>query len=138
MKPNLKESDALHVAASMIEKVCFLNDVRQSYGTDHLMAAMLMSKKLDFTVKELAEIVDSSKGSIHGYMKALEAMGWVEHDPGIPRKYHTIRAKVLEDYETASKRVTKSIKKLTKPQVIKTNGGECIETSARGSSKERC
>ena len=128
-----KESDALHDAADIIEKVCFIMrenpyQARYSQGTYHLMAAMLMSKKLDFTVKELTKIVESSEGSIHGYLKALKEMGWVEHDPGIPRKYHTVRAKVLEDYETASKKVTKSIKKLTKPQVIKTDGGECIDT----------
>ena len=130
---NSKESDALHDAAAVVEKVHFIMrknpyEMRLSQGTYHLMAAMLLSDELDFTVKELSGIVSSSEGSIHGYMKSLEAMGWVEHDPGIPRKYHTIRAKVLKDYNAASKKVTKSITKLTKPQVVKAPDGEVIET----------
>ena len=129
---NSKESDALHAAADIIEKVHFImrknSYERQSQGTYHLMAAMLLSDKLDFTVKELSGIVNSSEGSIHGYLKALKAMGWVDNDPGIPRKYHTIRAKVLKDYNAASKKVTKAITKLTKPQVVKAPDGEIIET----------
>ena len=129
---NSKESDALHAAADIIEKIHFIMRKdpyeRLSQGTYHLMAAMLLSDGLEFTVKELSGIVESSEGSIHGYMKSLEAIGWVEHDPGIPRKYHAIRAKVLEDYTVASKKVTKAITKLTKPQVVKAPDGEVIET----------
>ena len=128
-----KESDALHDAAHIIEKAHFIMrkdpyEMRLSQGTYHLMAAMLLSDELDFTVKELSGIVSSSEGSIHGYMKSLEAIGWVELDPGIPRKYHAIRAKVLKDYTSASKEITRAVTKLTKPQVVKASDGEVIET----------
>ena len=129
---NSKESDALHDAAAVVEKVHFIMRKdpyeRQSQGTYHLMAAMLLSDELDFTVKELSGIVSSSEGSIHGYMKSLEAIGWVEHEPHIPRKYHAIRDKVLKDYTSTSKKVTKAVTKLTKPQVVKAPDGEVIET----------
>ena len=111
-----------------VEKIFFLNNIRHTQGVYHVMAAMLLSDKLDFSVKELSGLSGSSEGSVNTYLKSLVFAGWVAYDKGRPRRYYAVRSKVLEDYTKASKKLAKMAKALTKPQVVKTEGGESIET----------